>query len=179
MSSLSSDGPGVGTDQPDVRPEDAIQVAQRALQKVNELEGDLEAHQDETDKLRERLVELELRLSEIDDNRDYESLTLDEKIGMVREYAYQKARDGHGKTTLDYDDIMWSVFDGEPGAKHCYKLIRRAAGLCDDRRTGSEVPGFRARDPDGDAYHLAVDAEQAQRGAAFFPENKTSSEGVR
>jgi len=171
---MNSDQPGGegAHEQPDVRPEDALQVAQRALQKANELEGDVDALQD-------RIVELELRLSEIDDQRDYDSLTLDEKIGMVREHAYQKARDGHGKATLDYNDIMWSVFDGEPGTKHCYKLIRRAAGLRDDRRTGSEVPGFRARDPDGDAYHLAVDAEQAKRGAAFFPENKTSSEGVR
>jgi len=158
-------------DGPDVRPEDAVRVAQRALAKVNDLEG-------RVDELEETVTAAELRLSELDEDRSYEALSLDEKIGIVREHAFEKATDRGGRTTLDYDDIMWEIFDGNPGTKHCYKLIRRAAGL-DDEKTGSEIPGFRARDPDGGVYHLAVDAEEAKRGAAFFPENKTGSEGGR
>ncbi|MFW5903711.1 MAG: hypothetical protein ACOCS7_03130, partial [Halolamina sp.] len=86
-----------------------------------------------------------------------------------------------GRATLDYDDVMWSVFDGEPGPNHCYKLLRLAAGLTDagdnERPTGGEIPGFRCRDPDGENYHLAVDAADAQRGAAFYPGNKDSLGG--
>jgi len=165
----------------DVRPEDALQVAQRALAKVNELEDDYEQR---VSKLEEDLMEVQLRLSEIDEDRPYESLSLDEKIGMVREYAYTKARDGHGKTTLDYDDIMWGVFDGEPGNNLCYKLIRLAAGLTDtddqeDRPTGTEFPGFKARDPDGGNYQLAVNADEAKKSAAFSSRNKTEAQGGR
>lgn len=158
--------------QPAVRPEDALQVAQRALAKANELSGELDELREEYDDIVEDLMTIQLRLSEIDENRPYESLTLDEKVGMVREHGFNKALDRGGRAKLDYDDVMWEVFDGRPGTKHCYKLIRLAAGLDDDQRTGSNFPGFKARDPDNDSYHLAVDAEQAKRSRAFFPENK-------
>jgi len=167
----------------DITPEDALQVAQRALEKVLTLEGEIEDLQAKHAEAEEELTALRLRLQEQDEDRPYESLTLDEKVGMVREHGYRKALNGHGKTTLDYDDIMWEVFSGKPGTKHCYKLIRLAAGVTGGedakRPTGGEVPGFRARDPAGDNFHLAVDAEAAQQGAAFFPENKTATEGVR
>jgi len=101
---------------------------------------------------------------------------------MVREHAFRKATDGHGRTTLDYDDVMWEVFDGEPGTKHCYKLLRLAAGGDEDDRDSIHdgVPGFVIRDPDDGNFHLAVDADLAKQGVAFFPENKaTTSEGGR
>ncbi|PCR89294.1 hypothetical protein [Natrinema ejinorense] len=154
-------------DEPDVRPEDALQVAQRALSKVNDLERDLGYLREEYDDLTDDVTALELRLSEIDDERPYDGLTLNEKIGKVREHAFRRASDGHGKAALDYNDIMWSVFDGEPGAKHCYKLMRKAA----------EARGFEVGKQDG-SKKLLVDAAEAKRGAAFFPENKTASEGV-
>jgi len=165
--------------QPDVRPEDAVQIAQRALAKVNELERDLEDLRDEHEDAVENLAALQLRVSEQDEDRDYESLTLDEKIGMVREHGFQKAADGHGKTTLTYHDIMWEVFDGQPGNNHCYKLIRLAAGLDDGCETGSEISGFTARDPDDGTYHLAVDAESAKQSRAFYSRNKAAAEGGR
>jgi len=159
--------------EPEITAEDALQVAQRALQKANEAEADIED-------LKERIVGMELRLSEIDDSHDYEDLSLDMKIGMVREHAYEMANNGHGRATLDYKDVMWGVFDGEPGPNHCYKLLRLAAGLFDsdeDRPTGGTFPGFSCRDPDGDNYHLAVDAEKAKEGVAFYPGNKNFAEG--
>jgi hypothetical protein len=167
----------------DIRPEDALQVAQRALAKANEhdkLEDEIGRLDGQIDELRERVVALELRQSEMDDDRPYEARSLDEKVGMVREYGYQKALKTHGKTTLDYSDIEWEVFDGKPGSKHCYKLIRRAAGIeDDDKKTGSNFPGFTARDPADGNYHLAVNAEAAKESVAFCSEKKTSSEGVR
>lgn len=150
-----------------VRPEDALQVAQRALSKVNELEGELNDLRSECDETAEELAAVKMRLSEIDDERPYSGLTLDEKVGMVREHAFRRASNGHGKAALDYNDIMWSVFDGEPGAKHCYKLMERAA----------DADGFKYGKQDG-SKSLLVDADQAKRGVAFFPENKTPTEGV-
>lgn len=169
------------SDQPSVRPEDAVQIAQRALAKVNDLERELDDLRDDHDDVVEDLTALKLRIQELDEDRDYESLTLDEKIGKVREHAFQKAVDGHGRTTLDYDDVMWEVFNGEPGTKHCYKLMRLAAGDTEEEQSDIDdgAVGFAHRDPDDGNQHLAVDADRAKRSVAFFPENKTSGEGVR
>lgn len=161
----------------EVRPEDALQVAQRALAKANDAEEMDQEILEEIDALRHRVVELELRLSEIDEDRPYDSLTLDEKIGKVREHAFNRATEGHGKATLTYDDVMWSVFNGEPGPAHCYKLMRRAAGVDDEGNTVQDIPGFKFQE-DTRPMRLAVDADRAKRGAAFFAENKTRSEEV-
>jgi len=155
---------------PDVTAEDALHIAQQALQKANEVDD----VQQEIDDLRERVVSLELRLSELDDDTEYQSLTLEQKVGMVRQHGFTKASNGHGRATLDYSDIEWEVFDGEPGTNHCYKLIRLAAGL-NGAKTGSEYAGFTARDPEGDNYHLAIDADRAKQNAEFYSRNKTET----
>lgn len=165
----------------DVGAEDALQVAQRALSKVLELEADLDDAHDRLDEHQEELTSLQLRLSEHDDDRAYAELTLDDKIGQVREHAFRKAMDRGGKAKLTYKGVMWEVFEGEPGAKHCYKLLRKAAGSDADeqQRLDAGVEGFHVRDPDSGTFHLAVDADRAKRGAAFFPENKTQSQEAR
>lgn len=149
-----------------VTPEDALQVAQRALQKANE-NSRLE---DRIDELETELTAVKLRLSEIDDERDYADLTLDEKVGMVREHAFRRATDGHGKHAMDYNAIIWEVFDGGPGSKHSYKLMRLAA----------EAEGFDVVEPSdpSESKKLRVDAAAAKRGPAFFPENKAAGGGV-
>jgi len=157
----------------DVTAEDALHIAKRALRKANEVD-DL---RDNVDELDDELTALKCRLSERDDDTAYESLTLEEKVGMVREHGYKKASNGHGRAMLDYSDVMWEVFDGEPGNNHCYKLIRLAAGL-EDADTGSETPGFTARDPDGQSYHLAIDAAKAKAEFGFYPRNKTEQAGA-
>ncbi|MFW5935354.1 MAG: hypothetical protein ACOCQL_05845 [Halolamina sp.] len=160
--------------------DDVLQVAQRALAKVSDLEGDLDELREQREDDVEELTALKLRMKEHDEETPYDQLTLDDKIGMVREHAFRKAADGHGRATLDYDDVMWSVFDGEPGTKHCYKLLRLAAGSDEEERESLHdgVPGFVVRDPDDGNFHLAVDADLAKQGVAFFPENKTPSGGV-
>jgi len=144
-------------ERPDISATDAMEVAQRALSKVNDLERKLER----LSELEEDLTAVKLRLSELDENRPYAEKTLNEKIGIVREHAFNRAREGHGTVSLDYSDIMWEVFDGKPGTKHCYKLIRKAA----------EAPGFEDRDPANGQRHLFADAERIRDGAAYFPEN--------
>jgi hypothetical protein len=88
---------------------------------------------------------------------------------MVREHAFQKASRGSGVAALDYDDIMWEVFDGEPSADHCYTLMKLAA----------DVRGFEVKTPASGNRSLTVDAKEAKRGAVFSSANKTDLEEVR
>jgi len=164
------------SDGTDVSARDALAIAQRALGKVNDVDGRVDDREAEIEALRERVTAMELRLSEIDDEEDAGDMTLDEKIGAVREHAFEKAVDGHGKAKLDYSAIKWEVFDGRIGQSTCYRLIRRAAGL-NDIKTGSEVAGFAARSPSDGNYHLAVDAEAAKQSRVFSAGKKHATEG--
>lgn len=157
------------SEEDDVSARDALAIAQRALGKANGLEADLDEATDEIERLREDVTSLELRLSEHDDERDYAELTRDDKVGMVREHAFQKASRGSGLAALDYDDIMWEVFDGEPSADHCYTLMKLAA----------DVRGFEVKTPASGNRSLTVDAKEAKRGAVFSSANKTDLEEVR
>ena len=149
----------------DVSARDALAIAQRALGKANRVD-ELE---DEIEGLREDITALELRLSEFDDDRSYDELTRDDKVGLVREHAFEKAARGSGVAALDYDDIMWEVFDGEPSADHCYTLMNLAAS----------VRGFDVKTPSSGNRSLTVDSQEAKRGAVFSSANKTTLEGVR
>ena len=153
----------------DVSARDALAIAQRALAKANSLEDDLDEATAEIERLREDVTSLELRLSEHDDDRDYVQLTRDDKIGLVREHAFQKATRGSGVAALDYDDIRWEVFDGEPSADHCYTLMELAA----------DIRGFEVKTPASGNRSLTVDAKEAKRGAVFSSANKTETEEVR
>jgi hypothetical protein len=157
------------SDGDDVSARDALAIAQRALGKANGLEADLDEATDEIERLREDVTSLELRLSEHDDDRDYAELTRDDKVGMVREHAFEKASRGSGVAALDYDDIMWEVFDGEPSADHCYTLMKLAA----------DIRGFEVKTPASGNRSLTVDAKEAKRGAVFSSANKTDLEEVR
>jgi len=172
-------------DQPDVRPEDALdvarngmkragdaeEIAQRALAKIQELEQS-------QSELLDRMIALELRYQEVEEDRGYDDLDTDGRVGRVREHAFERAVDGHGRAALDYNDVMWSVFDGEPSADHCYKLMRLAAGVDGDGNEIRDVPGFSFNDSTR-PMKLLVDADEARRGAAFSSANKTISEGGR
>lgn len=147
--------------------EDVLQVAQRSLQKANELERQTESLREDFDDAVDDLTAVKLRLSEQDEQRPYDQLGRDTKIGMVREHAFRRANEGRGTATLDYNDVMWSVFDGEPGSDHCYKLMRWA----------EEARGFEVRDPPTESRHLFVDAAEARRGVAFSSENKAGTNG--
>jgi len=141
--------------------EDALAIAQRALAKVNDLEQ-------ECNDLKDRVIELELLVEEFE-GRPYQQLSTDVKVGMVREYAYKKAKNrSTGHAAIDYDDVMWGVFDGEPGVKHCYTLLQKAAS----------VDGMEYNEGGEKNNHLAVDVDRVKRESGLFPENKTGSEGV-
>ena len=149
----------------DVSARDALAIAQRALAKANRVD-DLEA---EIEALRDEVTSLELRLSEFDEDRGYKELSRAERVGLVREHAFSKATSRTGTAALDYDDIKWEVFDGEPSADYCYTLMDLAA----------DVRGFDVRTPAGGNRSLTVNAQEAKRGAAFSSANKTTTEEVR
>jgi len=149
--------------------EDAVHVAQRALAKVNELEGVVKKQQETIDDLESELTAVSLRVSEFDDEREYDQLTRDDKVGRVREYGFRRADEGHGRTKLDYNDIKWSVFDGEPSPAHCYTLMEVAGS----------ARGFEHRDDADGNEHLAVNAAEAKRGPAFYSAKKDAAEGGR
>lgn len=146
------------SDEPDVTPRDALAIAQRALAKANGVEDDLQA----VDDLAERVAQLELRLSALDEDREYAALSVDEKIGQVREHAFEKATGTTGKAALDYNAIKWEVFGGEPSADHCYTLMERAA----------DIDGFAVKTPPSGNRSLVCDATAAKRGAVFSSANK-------
>jgi hypothetical protein len=159
--------------------QDALAIAQRALAKINDLER-------ENEDLRERLVKVEIFVGEMKD-KPYKQLSVDTKIGMVREHVYEKAKKRvSGRAAIDYDDVMWGVFEGEPAPSHCYKLMQRA----------SDIGGFRCRDPDDGNKQLTVDVAEAKKSmgmtgvnnpkdvfpenkdrGSLYPENKDQSEG--
>ena len=166
----------------DVSARDALAIAQQSLTRLQEVEDELRGELEETnatvDQLQDDLTALELRVSELDEGRDANDLSADEKVGMVREHGFRKATEGHGRAKLDYDDIKWEIFDGDIGDSTCYRLIRKAAGLGDEK-TGSKVDGFVARNPAGDNYHLAIDAQEAKRSRAFSGGKIEMTEEVR
>lgn len=161
-----------------VAPEDALQVAQRALAKVNDLERDLNELGTDHEEAVDKLVSVQLFCSELVGDRAYEGYSRDMKIGMVREHAYERAVEQGGKAKIDYKDIKWSVFDGEPGASHCYSLLRAAAGSDEDTQRDARrgTVGFRLRDPDGGNIHVTVDADLAKRESSLFAQKKDAQE---
>jgi len=147
--------------------EDALQVAQRALGKLQEEREQRQELEETVDRLVERVGELEAKTAT--DDRAYETLSRNEKVGMVREHLHRRAQAAGGRAQIDYDDIVWEVFGGEPSADHAYTLMELAA----------EAEGFRVRDPDEGNKHLAVDIDDASAGAAFSRANNPVGEGVR
>lgn len=147
------------TDEPDVRPEDAAQVAQRALAKVQEQEQAIT-------ELQERVAALEAAQP---DRSEYDDLDRETKVGMVREHLVERAQTQHGRAAIDYDGVMWEVFDGEPSADHCYTLMELAA----------EAEGFDLRDPNSGNRELVVDIDATNPVLGFSRANKDSVEGGR
>lgn len=147
-----SDTPADEADQPEVEPEEALHVAQRALVKANRVD-DLEKRLAEAE---DDLAQLSLRLSSFDEDRDYGALSRDDKIGRVREYGFERATDDRGRV-FDVNDIREGLFDGLASRDHCYDLMRWAA----------EARGFEYKEPSGRNNCLVVDPAEARRGVLY------------
>lgn len=147
----------------EVRPEDALQVAQRALQKVNDLEQRIDEQAEIIERQKERIVSVEARQ---EDTSEYATLDRDTKVGMVREHIVERAQNQHGKAAIDYNDVQWGVFDGEPSADHCYTLMQLAAN----------ADGFNFDNPKGQNKRLTVNIDATNPVLCFSHANKDSRE---
>jgi len=99
-----------------------------AMQRIRDLEA-------ENERLRDRVAELEATQPDTDGYPD----DRDTRIGMVRSHLIERARNQHGKAAIDYKDVKYGVFQGEPSPGHCYDLMERAAdmdGFAYDRPSG-------------------------------------------
>lgn len=141
--------------------EDALQVAQRALAKVNGEEKGREELEKEVNYLERRVLQLEARTSA--DDAEYANLSKNQKIGILREELVKRAQNtASGWAKMDYKDI-WRLFDRNPSADHCYTLMEKAA----------DAEGFTHKTPDGaENEYVGVDLEKAKQGVAFSSAKK-------
>jgi len=138
-------------------PQDALHIAQQALQQVNELQ--------ETVKEQQELIE-ELQAAKPQAS-EYDSLDREEKAALVKEHVVKKAKDQRGKAAIDYSGIKWEVFSGEPSADHCYTLMKIAA----------QDDGFKKRNPKEGNKQLAVDIDKTSTEDRFSHANKDNPKG--
>jgi len=154
----------------------ARKIAQTALQekaalesKVDELVDDLT---EEVERLKAKNDRLEYRIAELeaekpDRSTEYESLTLEDKVARVREELMIHANASmSGVASLDYRDVMVSLFEDKPSADHAYKLMRLAG----------EKDGFAYENPPNGNRRVTVDLEVAKRSPEFSHAKKDASE---
>lgn len=105
----------------------AVDTARDAFQQVDELTETVERLRDYCRANEDRIAELEDTLNSALD-KPYAQLSKREKAIKIQEYAIQRAeKKSTRKHALDYDDVKWSVFDGEASDGHTYNLMQLAA----------------------------------------------------
>lgn len=102
-----------------------VQQNQRALSQINDLEDRVDELEQERERLIFRIGKLEETLP--GDDAEYDELDREERVAMVKSYIMERAYASNGRFAIDYDDVRWSVFDGEPSADYCYTLMELAA----------------------------------------------------
>jgi len=102
-----------------------VDALQRKLTYHGERIDDLE---DENERLRERVAELESVVDPDPGRGEYDSLSKEQKVMKVRVAVASKAAESNGKAAMGYKDVYW-LFDGNPSFGHCYDLMQRAAQL--------------------------------------------------
>lgn len=134
------------------------------LDRVETLETALEERDAEIERLRFRVAELEAELDESD--TDYEDLDREGRVRRVRRHLLEKADVAPtDKAEIDYEGVMWAVFDGEPSAGYCYTLMQQAA----------QADGF---DHHTDPKRVTVDADRVNRERVLsHANNGTEGEG--
>ena len=88
----------------------------------------LDEAEEERNRLRERVAELEELVDPDPGAAEYEQLTRPQKVHRVRRYLVEVAAERNGKAAMQYREVK-SLFDGHPSAGHCYDLMERTAEL--------------------------------------------------
>ena len=153
----------------------AREIAQTALQEKSRLEKRVDELEEEIDDLREENERLTYRVAELEAEKpdrsvDYEQLSLEDKVARVREELMIHANASmSGVASLDYRDVMVSLFNDKPSADHCYKLMRLAG----------QKDGFDYENPASGNRRVTVDLEVAKSSPEFSHANKdVEEEGV-
>lgn len=152
---------------PKATPRDAVELARTAIQRVNELEDRVEQQQEIIDAQQEQI---ELLQAAIQEPREYDQFDKQTKIGMVQKHLMKRAYDQGGKAKMDYDDVKWEVFDGEPSPYHCYELMKQAA----------QEDGFDYQEPSDENKRLVVDLSEKRLSTSeteLLRENKRAVPG--
>lgn len=114
----------------DLRPEDvraAIDIAKSAKQESLDLREEIENLEEQVERQQFRLGKFQVVIDALDEE-PYDRLSKDEKVARIRNELIERAeRSRNGVAALDYEDIVWGVFDGQPSARHAYDLLELAA----------------------------------------------------
>lgn len=102
-----------------------LQQHQQALERISELEAEVQEYADDRERLIFRIGKLEECLP--DERDEYDSYTREDKVSLVKSHLLERAYARDGKASADYDDVIWGVFDGEPSRDHAYTLMELAA----------------------------------------------------
>nr|WP_152417706.1 hypothetical protein [Haloferax larsenii] len=144
----------------------------RAFELIEEQADTIEAPREdlaESEQERERLVFRVGKLEAIlpDETTPYDQLSREERIMRVQDYVMERSYASNGRFSITYDDVLWSVFDGEPSAGYCYKLMQLAA----------QEDGFSYGESDG--KKLRVDLDHVNDDGVLSRVNNGESEEAR
>lgn len=143
-------------------------VAKTALEVANEKDEEIEALQAENEELRERIAELEGRVTPDPSTKDYDEMSRDERVRQIRVSCAQKTVNNGGKAAIDYNDIM-TLFDYHPSVGYAYKLLKLAG----------ELEGFTHETREDANNRLRVDMAAVNDEAVVHAVNNRNNGGGR
>lgn len=107
--------------------------------KLSDVTDRLEAVEEENERLRDRVAELEKIVDPSGDAGEYHELTRPQKVFQLRRALMLKAARDGGAAAMSYRDVL-AVFNYQPSDGHAYNLMRYAA----------EADGFTYNDATGE-----------------------------
>lgn len=122
--------------------------------------------QDENERLRERVAELEDVLMADLDAMNYDQLTKRDKVRAIREHLLDEAGSTpNGKASMSYREVR-TLFNGHPSPGHAYDLMELAG----------DAQGFEYERRSGDNKNrLVVNADAVKGETAFHGANKPTT----
>lgn len=151
----------------------ARKLAQTAIQEKTALAETVDDLRNEVSELRSENERLSYRIAELeaikpDRSTPYEELSREDRVGRVREELMMRAdASATGCADLDYKDVMWSVFSGEPSVGYVYELMRHAA----------KSDGFSVNTPPTGNKRVTVDLGAVKEVSGLSHVNKDIKEG--
>lgn len=92
------------------------------------LQDRLDEAEDERDRLRERVAELEELVDPDPGATEFGQLSRPQKVHRLRRHVVKQAAKTNGRWAMKYKEVK-ALFDGLPSDGHCYDLMERAGKL--------------------------------------------------